>query len=84
MSAHFEWSVQDGKLVLPSGNTMQSSCHHRQGSACGGCYARAVGAMDRMAELVADGNATEAIALYGRVCAAMRRDGEVKRKKATP
>jgi hypothetical protein len=32
--------VIGGKFVLPSGNMMQASCHHRKAGACGGCYAR--------------------------------------------
>lgn len=49
MSEH-TWKVEKGRLVLPSGNLMAASCHHRKGYACGGCYARLYVALDEVSK----------------------------------
>ena len=45
------WKVEDGKLELPSGMQMRAGCHHSRSAskACGGCYARAIKALEQIA-----------------------------------
>lgn len=82
MSVETKWVVEDGHFILPSGNGMQATCHHRKGGACGGCYARMACVLDAIRDALKAAPHEGVSAVLAEASAAMVAEGKAKEARA--